>query len=153
MKFRTSFLRGGGALAALVLFFAAGAMAETTNTLSDAEIQGRQLAQQLCDARPTEDFTNIGTLKIRDASNPDSIVPPMAVFETKVDLTSWQNTFKAYHYKQINSTSFWTRAFELVSIIHSPNQPNQYEQFIQNYRPATNTTKFRIEDDTKSYSI
>jgi hypothetical protein len=53
------------ALAALVVFFAAGARAETTNVLSDAEIQGRQLAQQLCDTRPVEGFTNTGVIKMR----------------------------------------------------------------------------------------
>jgi hypothetical protein len=66
MKFRTGFLRGGGALAALVLFFAAGAMAETTNTLSDAEIQGRQLAQQLLEQEPTTNVEQIGILKMRN---------------------------------------------------------------------------------------
>ena len=56
--------RASGAIfAALVLFFAVGATAQT-NTLSDAEIQGRQLAQQLCNARPTENFTNTGILRI-----------------------------------------------------------------------------------------
>jgi hypothetical protein len=50
-----------------ILFSAAGAMAETTNTLSDAEIQGRQLAQQLCEAKPEtgEKLISVGTLSIR----------------------------------------------------------------------------------------
>jgi len=55
-------------LAAVVLFFAGGAVAETTNVLSDAEIQGRQLAQQLCEARPVASFTNTGVLQIRDSN-------------------------------------------------------------------------------------
>lgn len=52
-------------IAVLALFFAVGARAETTNALSDAEIQGRELAQQLCDARPVENFTNTGVIKTR----------------------------------------------------------------------------------------
>jgi hypothetical protein len=58
------------ALAALILFFAVGATAQMTNTLSDAEIQGRQLAQQLCEARPEtgEKTLNTGTLTIRNSN-------------------------------------------------------------------------------------
>ena len=52
------------ALAALVLFFAVGAPAQT-NTLSDAEIQGHKLAQQLCDAKPETNFTQTGFLKLQ----------------------------------------------------------------------------------------
>jgi hypothetical protein len=67
MKFWTDFRPATGALAALVCFLAVGAAAETTNTLSDAEIQGRQLARQICSARPSEYFfTNTGILKIQD---------------------------------------------------------------------------------------
>ena len=54
----------------MVLFFAVGAQAETTNTLSDAEIQGRKLAQQLSEAQPAENFTNTGTLQIRHRGGP-----------------------------------------------------------------------------------
>jgi hypothetical protein len=62
--------RGGAALpflAALGLFFAIDATADTANILTDAEIQGRQLAQQLCDSPPAENSTNIGVLKTRYA--------------------------------------------------------------------------------------
>jgi hypothetical protein len=59
-------LRDGGLLAALVLFFAVGATAQT-NVLSDAEIQGRQLAQQILEQRPATDFIQHGALKFTDA--------------------------------------------------------------------------------------
>jgi hypothetical protein len=58
-----------------ILFFAVSTKAETTNTLSDAEIQGRQLAQQLCDARPAENLTNTGVLQIRDGNGKHFEVP------------------------------------------------------------------------------
>jgi hypothetical protein len=61
-----AFCRVSGALIAVILFFAFGATAAMTNDLSDAQIQGRQLAQQLCNARPVES-TNTGIFKIRDA--------------------------------------------------------------------------------------
>jgi hypothetical protein len=57
--------------AALILFLAVGATAQT-NTLSDAEIQGRQLARQLCDAKPEQNFTNSGVQKIRDQNGKSS---------------------------------------------------------------------------------
>ena len=56
-----NFWRRGSAalpLIAVILFLAVGAMAQTTNDLSDAEIQGRNLAQQLCRAHPVENFNN-----------------------------------------------------------------------------------------------
>ena len=40
----------------MILFFAVGAVAQTTNDLSDAEIQGRKLAQQLCEAQAGRKF-------------------------------------------------------------------------------------------------
>jgi len=55
-------------LAAVILFFAVRAVAQTTNTLSDAEVQGRQLAQKLLDERPAENFTNTGVLQIRNGN-------------------------------------------------------------------------------------
>jgi hypothetical protein len=94
MNFRTGFLRGGGALAALVLFFAAGAAAETTNTLSDAEIQGRQLAQQLLEQTPATNSTQTGILIIRDA---------------KRNLTSLQIEV------DVNSTEPWTVRYDVKS--------------------------------------
>ena len=65
-----NFWRRGSAalplLAGAILLTASGAKAETTNILSDAEIQGRQLAQQLLSERPAENLANSGVLKIRD---------------------------------------------------------------------------------------
>ena len=68
---------------------AAGALAATTNDLSDAEIQGRQLAQQLCEARPAESFTNTGVLKIRDGKGGRSEIPVKC--EIIVTATNWQS--------------------------------------------------------------
>lgn len=51
---------------ALVLFFAVGATAETTNALSGVEIKGRELAQQLISARPETNVNLSGLMKIKD---------------------------------------------------------------------------------------
>lgn len=48
---------------AFLLHFTAAS--QTTNGLSDAEIQGRQLAQQLCELRPATNSVSEGVLKIR----------------------------------------------------------------------------------------
>lgn len=50
---------------ALVLFLAAVANAQT-NGLSDAEIKGRELAQQICNAWPEGNITNTGVARIRN---------------------------------------------------------------------------------------
>lgn len=55
-------------LTSLLLFFANVATAETTNALSEKEIEGRRLAQQLCNAQPAENLTNTGILHIRDGN-------------------------------------------------------------------------------------
>ena len=57
------------------LLAAVGVFASTTNDLSDAEIQGRQLVQQLLEQYPAENFTNTGVLKIRDAKGITTNIP------------------------------------------------------------------------------
>jgi hypothetical protein len=52
-------------VAAMFFLVAGGATAETTNDLSDAEIQGRNLVQQLLEQTPATNFTQNGILKIR----------------------------------------------------------------------------------------
>jgi hypothetical protein len=52
---------------AVVCWLMAAGAAAATNQLSDAEIEGRNIVQHLLAQRPAENFTNTGTLKIRDA--------------------------------------------------------------------------------------
>ena len=79
-------------LAALILFFAAGAAAQTTNGLSAAEIQGRKLAWQLLEQQPVTNFTQEGILRIRDAKKTTTDVPIR--FQAMVSATDWQTTYK-----------------------------------------------------------
>lgn len=62
-RFATQF-----ALFAVIMLFAPGAAAQTTDNLSEAEIHGRQLAQQILELRPSENFTNSGVLIIHPSS-------------------------------------------------------------------------------------
>jgi hypothetical protein len=80
-------------LAAIILFAVFGATAQTTNNLSDAEIQGRQLAQRLCDTQPTQNSTNTGVLQIRNSKGETTKVPvDCFVFMTQ---TNWINFYSA----------------------------------------------------------
>jgi hypothetical protein len=76
-----------------VLFLALGATAQTTNALSDTEIRGRQLAQQLCEMRPTENFTNAGLLKVRGKDGKQFEVP--VTFRTELTPATWQTIYTA----------------------------------------------------------
>jgi len=87
-----TFCRASGALIAAILFLAGGAMATTTNDLSDAQFQGRKLAQQLCEAQPAENFTNTGVLQIRDGKGKTSKIP--IKFETIVTTTNWSSIYE-----------------------------------------------------------
>ena len=100
------------AMAAVILFVAPGATAQTTNVLSDAEVRGRQLAQQLLEQRPTENFTNTGVLKItgRNGSHTNLLI----TFKTLVFSDSWENVCDA---------ETWTAEIEIV---HKDNQPSVY---------------------------
>jgi len=101
-------------LVAMILSFATVAMAETTNTLSDAEIQGRQLARQLCEARPAENYTNEGTILIRGKTNQTL---GMHV-ETSADDNEWQT-----HYIASMKNGPTT---EELKVVHSGFSKNRY---------------------------
>ena len=58
-----------------LLSFAVGAMAQTTNDLSDAETQGRNLAQIILEQKPATNSTLNGILKIQSAKNLTTNIP------------------------------------------------------------------------------
>ena len=108
MKIRDQFPMGGAALLrglnfgrrgsaalpmATVIFFAVGAMAQTTNGLSDAQIQGRHLVQQLLELCPTTNFAQEGVLKIRGGKGKHSEIPMKC--EVIVTATNWLNRYEA----------------------------------------------------------
>ncbi len=100
---------------AAVLLAGFGVTAQTTNALSGAEIQGRQLAQKLLDQRPSENFTNTGVLQIRDAAGKRSEIPFKC--ETFVTAYGWGNYYEAHLPNGL---------FEKLSIAQSSNSPNRY---------------------------
>jgi len=101
-------------LIAAILFIGIGASAAATNTLSDAESQGRALAQQLCESRPAENFTNAGVLKIKDGKGKRSEIPVR--FQTSVTSTNWQSFY----------VTCLTNQAEMLRIVHVADQLNEY---------------------------
>ncbi len=118
--------RGSAALpllAAMILFLAAGAAAATTNALSDAEIQGRALAQEILSQRPVENTINTGILQIRDGSGNHSEVPivcrtvvTIPVANTNIIIPDWQIFYQA---SLTNQTEF-------LRVMHTTDLTNLY---------------------------
>jgi hypothetical protein len=111
-------------LAATILLFAVGATAETTNDLSDAEIQGRQLAQKILEQQPAENFTNTGVLQIRDGHGNQTNLSIQC--EVVVTPDHWQNIYKVI---ETNMSAGYdpTLVLEKLSITHPAGRPNEYE--------------------------
>jgi hypothetical protein len=107
-------------LIAVILFFAVGAMAETTNALSDTEIQGRQLAQQLCDSQPADNFSNTAVLKIRDGNGRTTEVP--IHFETFVTTTNWTSIYELSPQTNLAKAFTWKK----LVVVHDSTSSNQY---------------------------
>ena len=78
--------------ATVILFFAASAFAAATNDLSNSQIEGRTLAQQLCNERPGTNATLTGTLKIRDKNGTRTEWPMK--FEVVVTETNWTSIYE-----------------------------------------------------------
>jgi hypothetical protein len=108
--------RGGTTLPrmAAIWFFAVGAMAATTNELSEAEIQGWDLVRQLREQQPAENSTNTGVLKIRDGKGRRSEVPVKC--EARVTAANWASRYEA---------AFSNRV-EMLLVVHATGRPNQY---------------------------
>jgi hypothetical protein len=120
--------RGSAALplfAAINMLSAIGAVAATTNDLSDAEIQGRRLAQQLCNTRPAENITNTGVFKIRDEKKHRLEIPVrFQITAPQAGSTSWEACYET------TGANHW-----LLTISHSENQPNHY-RLVRQDEPA-----------------
>jgi hypothetical protein len=101
------------------LLFVVGAVAQT-NTSSDAEIQGRKLAQQLCDTMPQENLTNAGTLQIRNESG-DRFELPLKC-EVIVTGTNWLSRYTA---------RFGTNTTDITTLVvtHSATESSRYLLF------------------------
>jgi hypothetical protein len=92
------------------------ARAETTNNLSDSEIQGRALTQKILSQWPEKNFTNTGTLIIRGEKGRTEI--PVSC-KTVVTETNWLNRYEVKPGSSASDT-------KTLIVIHSGTEPNQY---------------------------
>jgi len=104
------------------LFTAVAVVTAGPNELSQAEIQGRQLAQQILEQQPAESFTNMGTLKIRGASGKTSEI--FLLYETFITSTNWESFFSA---GQLPTKDNRFVTFNLT-ISHNNSYPNLYRE-------------------------
>jgi len=105
-------------LTALLLFPAVTAFSQT-NALSDKEIQGQALVRKIMERSPSENYTNTGTLVIRDGKNKTSRIP--ITFETTVTPTNWSGLYEAQD-----------GLGESLTITHIGSETNEYIFHAQN---------------------
>ena len=116
MKLWTPLRSVAGVLVGLL----AGAAMAQTNALTDAELQGLQLAQRLVESSPAVGFTNSGVLNIRDAQGRRSEIP--ITIETQVMPANWSTT---YEVTPAEITTNGCVPVKLV-VVHEGSKPNQY---------------------------
>jgi Outer membrane lipoprotein-sorting protein len=107
-------MTGRLAFVTLGLLTAVSAGAFTTNTLSNAERQGRQLAEQILEQRPAEDLTNTGELEIRNRDGKHFQIS--VTCKTIVTAADWRSVYAA---KLTNRTV-------MLFVIHTTARPNTY---------------------------
>ncbi|HEV2695203.1 MAG TPA: outer membrane lipoprotein-sorting protein [Verrucomicrobiae bacterium] len=105
------------AVMALLALVAANAMADTTNGLSDKEIQGHALAQKMLAQWPVENFTNAGVLKIRSSKKHDE-------FPLKYTVTITPTNWVACYWAQLA-----TNSVTKLAVTHDGSESNHYEFF------------------------
>ncbi len=111
---------------AAILLLAVAATAQMTSGLTDAEIQGRNLAKQLIDAKPTEGFTNTGTLQIR---RPDGATTNLSSrFDLVVTKTNWRTTYYADFYRGNKTNGHFDDRYQAIAINHSIGNPSMYQK-------------------------
>jgi hypothetical protein len=93
--------------------------AETTNTLSDTEIQGRALAHKILEQQPAENSTNMALLKVRD-ENGNRIEYPISCV-TLITATDWSSIYQLFD--PTNSS----HAIKTLTVLHDASHSNQYQ--------------------------
>jgi len=106
------------ALTVMILFFTLSTTAETTNTLSDAEIQGRQLAQKICEQQPITNSVVLGILNIRNANGYRTNYS--VEFSVVIQTTNWTSKYTSDSVKP---------ATENLLVVHARDCANVYSHF------------------------
>src|SRR5690348_10246263 len=104
----------------VILFLAASvAFAETTNSLSEAEIQGRQLAQQYLQQKPAANTVQTGVLKIRDGKG--KTINVSLKCEIVVTETNWASIYETV----VTNADGYTDG-NYLKIVHADSEPGKY---------------------------
>lgn len=123
-------------LAAMLIAF--GAKAQTTNGLSESEIEGQKLAWDILQERPTKNFSETGVLQIQNA-NRQRVELPVEI-DTAIGLTNFEplQLCNNIPVSKTVSTSDWEVNYETIisrtnglcgswlGIHHSDERPNTY---------------------------
>jgi hypothetical protein len=107
------------ATAALLLFAASGALAQDTNSLSDAETAGRALAQRILQQWPAENTTNTGILQTRESSGKRTNLPLTCIVTVNGPI-SWTSRY------EVKSGSNATDTASILLVTHSLTEANRY---------------------------
>jgi hypothetical protein len=103
-------------LAAMLIAF--GARAQSTNRLSEAEIEGRQLAQAILQERPATNLVQQGILRIEDSNR--RVTTTQITFVTFVTNESWEAKYS------VGQTINGSNAFIRLVIVHQNRQSSEY---------------------------
>ncbi len=129
----------------ILMFFAFVAHAETTNSLTDAEIQGRALAQKILAQRPAENSTNTGVLDIHNDNGKRTKIPFFC--ETVVTGTNWQSIYSTVACNSIYGvTAIGGAYFGQVAVVHSAGQRNLYELSNVKLPPTETNSSIYLSD-------
>ncbi|HEV2330671.1 MAG TPA: outer membrane lipoprotein-sorting protein [Verrucomicrobiae bacterium] len=119
---------------AAIFLLALTAIAQSTNGLSSAEIQGRQLASEILSETPVTNFTQIGVLKIRNSGRTTNI---SVTFATEIGQGRWQVHYAAAKPGMLQS----------LMIVHQNYQPNEYYFLSTNAGTVTAGPMHRLDRD------
>jgi hypothetical protein len=110
---------------AVIFLFTFGAVAQTTNGLSDAEIEGRQLAQEILEQVPTKSFHQEGVLRIEPSVKGIAYTPfSLSTFVTN---DYWEVRYFAEPTNR--SGAYVYGASDTLQILHHVGQTNIYSFF------------------------
>jgi len=102
-------------LIAVTVFFAVGAVAQTTNDLSDAQIQGRNLAQKILEQWPATNTIQMGVLNIRSSRGTSTNIP------IKCEIFVSEKHWDCHYEASLNDGST-----ELLTVNHGKSWANHY---------------------------
>lgn len=122
------------AVIAAISCFIFSAKAESTNSLSDSELEGRALAQKILAQQPANNYTNTGVLEIRNGHGGHVAIP--VEFKVIVEPAGW----RAIYSTQI--TNSLSDNFKLI-VVHAYGLPNVYKIPNVNASP-TETDAFTV---------